>query len=96
MSEAALSRKCVKWARERGYYAVKNAAPAAKGVPDYLFAIAGIKPVWVEFKSGKGQLTALQEYEIKRMRSAGLTVWVIKHFDFFCKEMKDREKESWT
>lgn len=76
--EADVQEACVKWARERGYWARKFSSPANRSVPDYLFAgIAmydgpqnGIK-FFVEFKAPKKTATENQIEEQGWMRDAG-------------------------
>lgn len=55
---------------------------AKDGIPDRLVVLPDRAPVFVELKRPVGgRLAPIQEYEIKRLRSIGQRVFVIKNFE---------------
>lgn len=86
--------RCVKYARDQGWYARKFKSPANKAVPDFLFAkrVSHIKDgivsdkrlsFFVEFKAPGKKPTPLQLEEHAEMRAAGLVVCVIDNVEVF-------------
>lgn len=80
--ERDLQKKCVRHARERGFWARKFTAAGRRSAPDYIFARNG-KIFFVEFKRLGEKPTPLQLEEHKEMLSYGLTVYVIDNYDDF-------------
>ncbi len=63
-------------ARKAGWWARKfSSAPGNTAVPDYIFGKGG-RIFFVEFKRPGGEATEKQSEEHKKMRAAGLTVYV--------------------
>lgn len=81
MLEKNLELKCCKYAKAKGYLTYKFVSPANKGVPDRIFMLRG-KVFFVEFKSEKGKLSKLQEYQIARIKEH-VDVYVINNFEDF-------------
>lgn len=70
--EAAVTRQ----AKTAGWLSFKWVSPGNRGVPDRLYFKEG-KTIMIEFKAPDGRLSALQEAQIKRLRAAGMTVYII-------------------
>lgn len=70
--EAAVTRR----AEALGWLSFKWVSPGNRGVPDRLYFKNG-KTIMVEFKTPSGRLSALQKAQIKRLRAAGIPVYVI-------------------
>ena len=71
--EAGLRRKVEK----RGGLCLKFTSPGCSGVPDRILITGDGRVVFVELKQTKGRLSAIQEYQIARMRAAGCDVRVV-------------------
>jgi hypothetical protein len=76
--EKDVQKKCVDWARARGYWARKFSSISQRSVPDYLFAHAAYGKFAVEFKAPGKEVTDAQAEEILAMRDAG---WLVCRFD---------------
>lgn len=72
--EAALVRSVEKM----GGQAYKFTSPARRGVPDRIVVLPGGRVMFVEVKSSRGVLSALQEIEISRLRDLGVRVEVVR------------------
>jgi len=73
--EATIERGACKYAEKRGWWQRKFTSPGHRGVPDRIFG-RGKTVFWIEFKRKDEPLRPQQEIEIKKMRDAGLTVYV--------------------
>lgn len=82
MLEVEIQRKCVDWARSRGWWARKFSSPANRSVPDYLFARDDVK-LAIEFKAPGKTSTGAQVEEQKAMRKAGWDVFEISNIEAF-------------
>ena len=74
--EKDIQGACVRWARDRDWWARKFSSPANRSVPDYIFGKDGCT-VFVEFKAPGKSATAAQLDEHKAMAAVGLSVHVI-------------------
>lgn len=70
MRESAIEKALKKWTDERGILNYKFVSPSHRGVPDRLFIRNG-RCAFVEFKAPGQKITALQQFEIDRLRRAG-------------------------
>ena len=71
-------------ARKAGWWARKfSSTPGNRSVPDYVFAKTDRRGFYVEFKRPGGTATDLQDEEHKKMRDAGLTVYVCDTRELF-------------
>ncbi len=60
--ERRLETWAIKYARDRGAWLLKFVSPGRRGLPDRILIKPGAKEVlFVEFKSPKGKMTALQQ-----------------------------------
>lgn len=78
LREKDIQKKCVEYARSKGFWARKFSSPSQRSVPDYLFGKQmknGQAVKWAEeFKAPKKGPTDAQRDEQKLMRDAG---WVV-------------------
>lgn len=75
MLEKKIEGSVCDYAVRKGMWCRKYVSPARRGAPDRIFAYKG-RVFWIEFKKKGGVLSPLQRIEIKKMRDAGLTVYV--------------------
>lgn len=64
--------------RELGGRAYKWTSPGNDGVPDRIVILPGGRPVFVELKTERGELSPLQKVQISRLRKLGQDVRVLK------------------
>lgn len=89
--EKDVQAKCVAKARAQGWWARKfSSAPGNTSVPDYIFGRDGVV-VFVEFKRPGGKPTPKQLDEHRRMREAGLMVYVCDDIDSFDEILADAQ-----
>ena len=77
MTEADFQAKLIKTYEADGWYVVKLIQCNKTGMPDLILT----KPnevKWVEVKSAKGRLSAVQEYRHDELRARGFTVETVK------------------
>lgn len=60
-----------------GGRAYKWVSPGNAGVPDRIVVLPGRPPVFVELKTERGTLTALQKVQIRRLKALGQDVRVL-------------------
>lgn len=78
LREADIQKKCVAYARSKGYWARKFSSPANRSVPDFLFgkAWSSGEVHWAEeFKAPREHPTDAQLEEQDLMIAAGWTVY---------------------
>lgn len=98
--EKDVQKKCVDWARARGWWARKFSSQSQRSVPDYLFATElrrGLRnyvlKLAVEFKAPGKASTEAQRDEQIAMMTAGWYVAEIDNFEDFKKLIEDYEGE---
>ena len=67
--------------RSIGGKAYKFVSPGNDGVPDRIVILPGRPPIFVELKTDRGRLTALQNVQIGRLRDLGQDVRVLYGMD---------------
>lgn len=77
MLEKDIEKVLVNGIKKLGGRAYKWVSPGNDGVPDRIVILPGTRPVFVELKTEKGKLSALQTVQIKRLRDMGQTVEVL-------------------
>ena len=78
MKESEIEEKLVKGIKGLGGIAYKFVSPGNIGVPDRLIILPGGKIFFIELKAEKGRLSQIQKYQIKRIRSLGAEVLVVR------------------
>lgn len=77
MREKDIEKILVSGIKALGGRAYKWVSPGNDGVPDRIVILPGTRPVFVELKTEKGKLSALQTVQIKRLREMGQMVEVL-------------------
>lgn len=77
MLEKDIEKILVNGVKKLGGRAYKWVSPGNDGVPDRIVILPGLRPVFVELKTEKGQLSALQKVQIKRLQELGQEVEVL-------------------
>lgn len=75
MRESKIEANANALAKKHGWFQRKFKAPGRRGAPDRMYAKNG-RVFFIEFKSKGKRPTELQVAEHRRMREAGLTVYV--------------------
>jgi uncharacterized Rmd1/YagE family protein len=83
MLEREIESKVVRYCRKRNVLCYKFASPAHRGVPDRILVFPRGAVVFVELKQENGVLSALQKYEIDRLKNQGAEVYVFYSFERF-------------
>lgn len=81
MKENEIERRCKKIAEDAGYTCKKIKFIQSNGCPDRLFYKAG-HLFFVEFKNEDGETSAIQDYQIKKLREA-TEVYIIDNVEDF-------------
>lgn len=89
MREKEIEKVLTTEVKKLGGRAYKFVSPGNNGVPDRMVIFPGQAPVFVELKTGKGQLSALQEVQIRRLRELGQKVFVAKGIDGVSQFLQD-------
>lgn len=81
--EKELEAECTRYARERGWLAVKLENTGHTGIPDRLY-LKGGQAVFVEFKTpGGGRLSIFQSHWLERLEReqfTARTIWTVEEF----------------
>lgn len=77
MLEKDVEKILVAEVAKAGGRAYKWVSPGNAGVPDRIVILPGRTPVFVELKTDKGRLTALQESQLERLRKLGQQACVV-------------------
>lgn len=77
MLEKDIEKLLVDGVKKLGGRAYKWVSPGNGGVPDRIVILPGMRPVFVELKTEKGQLSALQKVQINRLREMRQDVKVL-------------------
>lgn len=78
MKESDIEKVLVSEVKKLGGRAYKWISPGNDGVPDRIVIFPNNRPVFVELKTDRGELSALQSVQIKRLRVLGQQVEVVK------------------
>ena len=77
MRERDIEKHLVDGVKKLGGRAYKWTSPGNDGVPDRIVILPGRPPIFVELKTDRGRLTALQNVQIGRLRDLGQDVRVL-------------------
>jgi hypothetical protein len=94
MKEAEIEKILVHEMKKLGGIAYKWVSPGNDGVPDRIVIFPDRKPVFVELKTDKGRLTALQKVQIRRLEKLGQEVTVIYGLDGLSRFFRDQGCEQ--
>lgn len=78
IDEKTLEKRFVKKIKENGGIAYKFSSPGCVGVPDRLVLMPGGKTFFIELKTMTGRLSVSQERQIKKIRSFGHMVYIVR------------------
>lgn len=81
MVEKEVEKILVAEVKKLGGRAYKWTSPGNDGVPDRIVVLPGERPYFVELKSEKGRLSALQKIQIDRLLDLKQQVFVVKGID---------------
>lgn len=81
MREKEIEKILVAEVKKLGGRAYKWTSPGNDGVPDRIVIFPGRAPVFVELKTERGELTAVQKVQIDRLRKLGQKVYVTYGID---------------
>lgn len=81
MRERDIEKHLVTEVKKLGGRAYKWTSPGNDGVPDRIVILPGRPPIFVELKTDRGRLTALQNVQIGRLRDLGQDVRVLYGMD---------------
>lgn len=81
MRERDIEKHLVDGVKKLGGRAYKWTSPGNAGVPDRIVILPGRPPIFVELKTDRGRLTALQNVQIGRLRDLGQDVRVLYGMD---------------
>lgn len=90
MLERDIEKRANDYATRIGYWHRKFVSPSRRGAPDRIYAIHGTV-IFIEYKASGQKPTKLQELEHKKMRAAGLAVYVCDNVED-AKKILDRVK----
>jgi Holliday junction resolvase len=74
MTEQQIQSKKIKELEEQGYYVIKLTKTNKNGIPDLIAIPQGSDVLFIEVKTQKGRLSALQKYRIKELENYGIKV----------------------
>lgn len=94
MKESEIEKILVREVKKLGGIAYKWVSPGNDGVPDRIVIFPERNPVFVELKTDKGRLTALQEVQIRRLEKLGQDVTVIYGLDGLSQFFQDQGFEE--
>ena len=81
MLEKKKKKILVSEVKKLGGRAYKWVSPGNDGVPDRIVIFPGKPPVFMELKSEKGKLSALQKSQMRRLLELGQAVFVVRGMD---------------
>jgi len=79
MTEQKYQKKIIEQYEKEGWYVIKLIKTNKNGIPDLLCLKSGEKPLFIEVKTEKGIVSALQEYRIKELNNLGFDAVVCRH-----------------
>lgn len=89
MKESGIEEILREKVKKLGGKAYKWVSPGNAGVPDRIVIFPGRAPIFVELKTEKGTLTALQKAQIARLEALGQDVRVVKGVDGLSQFFRD-------
>lgn len=81
MKESYIEQAVTRFARQAGWLPMKFTSPGNRGVPDHIYFKDG-ETILIEFKAKNKKPDPLQMAQIKRLRAAGMKVYVVDNVEF--------------
>lgn len=81
MLEKEIEKILVQEVKKLGGRAYKFVSPGNDGVPDRIVIFPSKIPVFVELKTSKGELSAIQKVQLDRLSKLGQQVYVVRGID---------------
>lgn len=94
MREKDIEKILVDEVRKLGGRAYKWVSPGNDGVPDRIVILPGERPYFVELKTDRGKLSALQAVQIDRLKDLRQEVFVVKGLDGLIQFFQDIGREE--
>lgn len=82
MLEKTIEAKITKRAKELQFLTYKFVSVAHRGMPDRLFITPIGEIFFIEFKSIKGRISALQRHEINNLESYNINVHIVRDVEY--------------
>ena len=80
MVEKLLQQKIIKKFVTSGWLVYKMTSPSTRGIPDLVCMRDG-ETIWLEVKTPRGRLSAMQRAVIGRIRNQGIRVYVVNSIE---------------
>ena len=90
MKESEIEKILVREVKRLGGIAYKWVSPGNDGVPDRIVIFPDQNPIFVELKTDRGRLTALQGVQIGRLKKLGQNVTVVYGMDGLSQFFQDQ------
>ena len=94
MKESEIEKILVREVKRLGGIAYKWVSPGNDGVPDRIVIFPDQNPIFVELKTDRGRLTALQAVQIGRLKKLGQNVTVVYGMDGLSQFFQDQGYEE--
>ena len=94
MKESEIEKILVREVKRLGGIAYKWVSPGNDGVPDRIVLFPDQNPIFVELKTDRGRLTALQGVQIGRLKKLGQNVTVVYGMDGLSQFFQDQGYEE--
>ncbi len=94
MKESEIEKILVREVKRLGGIAYKWVSPGNDGVPDRIVIFPDQNPIFVELKTDRGRLTALQGVQIGRLKKLGQNVTVVYGMDGLSQFFQDQGYEE--
>ena len=93
MREAKIEKDCRLLVEARGGRMPKWTSPGWLGVPDRIMLLAGLPPVFIEFKAPGGRLSGMQEHWLSWLKTNDFAAWCIDSVEEFELALNNLTKE---
>ena len=78
MKESGIEARLTSLVQKRGGLCYKFVSPGSAGVPDRIVITREGHTIYVELKTGRGRLSAIQKWQQEQLRSHGADVRTLK------------------
>lgn len=80
MTETQLKQSIHRHLKSIGAFYMKISDRFSKGVPDEFVAYNG-RAIWFEFKTEKGRVEPMQEYNVGQIKARGCEAYIVRSLD---------------